>query len=247
VFWLLILALLLPAAAQDFNLCFGEEHATGCMAIYDDAHGWREYHPELTKQRFVPASTFKIPNTLIGLETGKLPMNLKWDGVEREIKAWNQDMDLTRAFRTSAAWYYQEMARRVGLKLEKSWVMKLSYGNMELGSKVDQFWLDGPLKISPREQVIFLQRLHDGRLPVKDSSRKAVIELMNLGVDSLYAKTGWARTPSMHYGWFVGWVERSEGPVYFALLVTEAPPVRGDFYELRIRLARKILKSAGAL
>lgn len=231
---------MLPAAAQDFERCFQEERATGCMAIWDEARGWREYHPELTRQRYVPASTFKIPNSLIGLETGVLPMSLEWDGVDRGNPDWNQEQTMTTAFKRSAAWYYQEMARRVGLPREKAWVEKLGYGNMELGTRVDRFWLDGPLKISPREQVEFLRRLHDGELPVKSTTRQAVIELMSQG-DGLYAKTGWARIAGMSYGWYVGWVDRAKGPTYFALLLTQPDPVPDDFYQLRIRLARKVL------
>lgn len=238
---LLLLLLLLPASAEDFEGAFRAEGVEGCMAIWSQAKGWREYHPELTKKRFVPASTFKIPNSLIGLETGQLPMFLKWDGVDHGFKGHNQDLDLKTAFKVSAAWYYQEMARRVGLKTEKEWVMKLGYGNMELGQEVDQFWLEGPLQISPREQVEFLRRLYEGDLPVKESSRATVISLMDQG-QGLHAKTGWARFSGMNYGWFVGWVERAnQGPDFFALLILQPEPRPRDFFELRIRLAKKVL------
>ncbi len=243
---LCLLAVLLPVRAQNpsaaVESCFREEGVTGCMALYDEAHGWREYRPELTHERFVPASTFKIPNTLIGLETGVLPMQLAWDGVVRGNPGWDRDQDLASAFKASAAWYYQEMARRVGLEREKSWVVKLDYGNMHVGDRVDQFWLDGPLKISPREQVLFLRRLHDDELPVRASSRRKLIRIMDQG-EGIHAKTGWARTPAMEYGWYVGWQDRTDGPVYFALLITQPPPAPKDFYELRIRLAKKVLST----
>lgn len=247
--WFLVLTLALPAVAGeiDFATCFAAEKVDGAAVLYDREHGFREFHPGRCQRRYVPASTFKIPNSLIGLECGVLPMDLEWDGVEREIASWNQDMSLDRAFRVSAVHYYQEVARQVGLDRMRSWVERLGYGNAQVGKRVDRFWLDGPLAISPREQVEFLERLHDGRLPVSKRSRDTVVALMDLQQDRIFAKTGWARTRDRDYGWWVGWVEREQGPLYFAVLVDQPHPVPADFFQLRIRLGRSLLKAAGAL
>ena len=48
------------------------------------------YNMTLDTMRFLPASTFKIVNSLIGLETGRISdekMVIKWDGIKR----WNED------------------------------------------------------------------------------------------------------------------------------------------------------------
>ena len=66
---------------------------------------------------FLPASTFKILNSLISLETGVIPDEiaiLTWDGVQRSIPGWNRDLNMREAFKLSAVWFYQVLARRVG-------------------------------------------------------------------------------------------------------------------------------------
>ena len=55
----------------------------------------------------LPASTFKIPNSVIALETGVVGDPDKdvfqWDGVTRSIEAWNRDHTLRSAIAASAA------------------------------------------------------------------------------------------------------------------------------------------------
>jgi beta-lactamase class D len=209
--------------------------------------------PELAHRGFVPASTFKIPNTLIGLETGVIPdetFTLPWDGVRREIEAWNRDQDLTSAMAESVVWYYQEVARRVGLERMASWVARLGFGNAQIGDRVDSFWLDGPLAITPIEQVEFLERLTAGQLPVAARSveiLRRVVPSRELSGATLHAKTGTHVGDGESHGWLVGWVEQ-EGHVTacFALLVEgegEQVPSR----DVRWELAGRLLEAAGVL
>jgi beta-lactamase class D len=175
-------------------------------------------NPELAERAFLPASTFKIPNTLIGLETGVIPdesFALEWDGVDRGVfDVWNRDHDLRSAMKNSVLWFYQELARRIGEDRYHDWMSRLDYGNRDIGGGVDQFWVAGDLRITPREQVRFLRRLLQGDLPVEERSVRIVRDILLVsqkdGV-TLRAKTGLtAQTP--HYvGWLVGFVERPAG------------------------------------
>ena len=101
----------------------------------------------------LPASTFKIPNSLIALETGVVQDPdkdvFKWDGVKRDIEAWNKDHTLRSAIAVSAVPVYQEIARRIGQERMQKYVDLFEYGNRDIGGGIDQFWLTGNLRIDP--------------------------------------------------------------------------------------------------
>ena len=97
----------------------------------------------------LPASTFKIPNSLIALETGVVADPdkdvFKWDGVTRSIEAWNKDHTLRSAIAASAVPVYQEIARRIGAERMQKYLDLFDYGNRDIGGGIDQFWLTGNL------------------------------------------------------------------------------------------------------
>lgn len=123
--FLLVIALLSACSSnnvkQDKSLqkYFDENKVEGCFAIMDNASGKFTVH-NLARYRdgsYLPASTFKIVNSLIGLQTGKIvndSMVIKWDGVTRRVADWNKDLTMYEAFRVSSVYYYQEVARRIG-------------------------------------------------------------------------------------------------------------------------------------
>ena len=116
----------------------------------------------------LPASTFKIPNSVIALETGVVgdPDKdvFKWDGVTRSIEAWNNDHTMRSAIAVSAVPVYQEIARRIGAERMQKYVDLFEYGNRDIGGGIDQFWLTGNLRIDPVQQVDFVDRLRRGTL-----------------------------------------------------------------------------------
>lgn len=187
------------------------------------------YNPDRARQRYRPASTFKIPNTLIALETGVVPdvgFTLPFDPAlvpEQGFFAssWKRDHDLRSAFRNSVYWYYQEVARRIGPKRMAEWLDRFDYGNQSVGGGLDQFWLRGDLRISPLEQVNFLRRLHQRQVPVSDRSWEILKEIMLLEETPayrLYGKTGSSDvTPTRENGWLVGFVEIERTPYFYAL------------------------------
>lgn len=261
---LLALALLLvpwPAPAQeeavpllDLGSHFEAFGAEGCFVGFETSgRDWIRHGGELCRTRFVPASTFKILNSLIVLETGVLEdedEDVEWDGVDRGWEAWNQSHDLASAFRYSVVWVYQALARRVGRERMARRVRRAGYGNAETGADVDRFWLDGPLRVSPEEQVKFLRRLARDDLPfspgVMETVRGIMVEAEGEGW-TLRAKTGWGRPEGgEEVGWKVGWVDRDDDRFFFAVLIR---PPAGAFPMRRAQeeITRGILDELGVL
>lgn len=200
---------------------------------------------------YLPASTFKIPNTLIGLQTGVIPderFALPWDRKTRQIAAWNRDHDLASAMRFSVVWFYQEVARRIGAARMQQWVDALDYGNRNIGPAIDRFWLDGAMRISPRQQVSFLHRLARGALPIEPAHVALllrIIELERQGSVVLRGKTGLAMGDEQTIGWLVGLVEKDGISYPYALLVLGSSDDAKRMIPLRHDLARRILARHG--
>ncbi|MFI6515031.1 class D beta-lactamase [Spirillospora sp. NPDC050679] len=171
----------------------------------------------------VSASSFKVPHSLVALETGavKSPDEvIPWDGTPQPFPEWEQDMSMREAVRTSNAAAFQVIARRIGLKREQQWLHRLNYGNRQTGTAVDRFWLDGPLKISAVEQTRFMARLAAQRLPASRAHQRTVRELIKQEEKdgyALFAKSGWQNAPGPGTGWWTGWVERGGRVHTFAL------------------------------
>ena len=174
----------------------------------------------------LPASTFKIPNSLIALETGVVADPdkdvFKWDGVTRSIAAWNQDHTLRSAIAVSAVPVYQEIARRIGAERMQKYVDLLDYGNHDIGGGIDQFWLTGNLRIDPVQQIDFVDRLRRGVLPVSKRSQELtrdILPVTKVNDATIRAKSGLlgaeAGKPSL--GWMVGWVEKGSSATVFAM------------------------------
>lgn len=212
-------------ARDDLAAVIQQMGLVGTFAALDvGADGLTLVNAARAKARFVPASTFKIPNTLIALETGALKDAdevFRYDGKPRAVKAWERDMTLREAIAVSNAPVYQELARRIGLANYRKWLDRLSYGNRETGNAVDRFWLDGPLAISAVEQVRFLGALAQGRLPASARAQAIVRDIIRIeekGGRVLFAKTGW----SGKIGWWTGWIEHGDRITAFALNIDMA-------------------------
>jgi beta-lactamase class D len=245
----------LPAHAEetvrDLGACFPGFRSA---FVLRDLAGDRtvRHDPARAAVRTAPCSTFKIPNSLIGLETGVVPdasFVLKWDGVRRPREEWNRDHDLRTAMKNSVVWYYQELARRVGPERMQKWVSALRYGNEDISGGVDRFWLGSSLRISPDEQVDFLARLHAGALPVSARSLAIVKEILVQdppGPGLVYrGKTGSCQDPGAAdpHGWWVGSVEK-EGRLFLFAAVIEGPGASG----MACRpMAEKALATLGVL
>jgi len=237
-----------PLAADDTDVFGGRE---GCFILQEGgAASALERTGTLCAERLSPCSTFKIPNSLIGLDTGVIAdagFVIPWDGVKRDREEWNRDQTLASAIRVSAVWYYQELARRVGKERMQRLVSTIPYGNGDTSSGIDAFWLGRSLRISPDEQVAFLERLRLSKLPFSERSQAIVRDiLVQERADSLVyrGKTGscgGGRTTE--HGWWVGWIEREGRATVFAMLVRGA----GAFGTEARRLAEVQLRKRGLL
>jgi len=224
----------IPASEVRPELKSNFQGFTGAFVLYDlNLKRYIRYNPERCAERFIPASTFKIMNSLIGLETGIIPdadYVIKWDGTKYDIPAWNQDHTLRTAIQNSVVWYYQELARRVGEKKMQEYVDAAHYGNQDISGKIDTFWLEGGLRISAEEQVEFLKRLYKGELPFSQRSMNIVKEILVLEkteTSQLSGKTGSAQRVSPPASWFVGYLE-TKGNVYFFATNIEGLDGTGD-------------------
>lgn len=225
------------AAALVASGLFAAEAAAPSLVLPDDVsgtlvvrHGEQvTIHDEARASiRLLPASTFKIPNMLIALETGvatDAEAMIPWDGKRPESgfwrSSWSQDQTLRSAFGESTIWYFQEIARRIGRERMQAWIDRFEYGNRDLDGPLDRFWLDGPLAISALEQTRFLKRFLDGSLGLSERTTRIAREILRLEetpVGSLSGKTGTAVLPDGRYlAWFVGYVERGDDLRVFAL------------------------------
>lgn len=206
-----------------------------------------------TGTRFLPASTFKIPNTLIALETGVVDgpgFPLAWDPSVAPRRdwwpaTWARDQTLRTALPASVVWYYQELARRIGPARMQVFVRRFGYGNMDISGGIDRFWLTGALRISPDEQVQFLRRFYFGELGVSERSTRIAKELLVLEqtpTHRLSGKTGWADEAGI--GWLVGYLERGDDVVFFATNIdVEAP----EDLAARLPITKAILRDLGWL
>ena len=208
---------------------------------------------ERSGQGFLPASTFKIPNSLIALETGVVgdPDKdvFKWDGVTRSIEAWNRDHTLRSAIAASAVPVYQEIARRIGAERMQKYVELLDYGNRRIGGGIDQFWLTGDLRIDPIQQIDFLDRLRRGALSISKRSQDLVRDILpvtKVGDAIIRAKSGLlgAELGKPSLGWLVGWAEKGKEQTVFALNLDVREP---RHIGLRMTLAQQCLAEIGAL
>ena len=234
---------------------FAENKVKGCFAMMDNGTGGFTVY-NLSRYRdssYLPASTFKIVNSLIGLQTGKIvndSMVIKWDGVKRPFDNWNKDLTMYDAFRTSAVPYYQEVARRIGKDTMQFWLDSLSYGSKKITTAIDTFWLDNSLKITPDEQLGLVKRLYFDQLPFFKTYQETVKRAMLFENNANYRlayKTGWGfwnEKTGKHIGWVAGWVEENRHPYFFVLNI-ESANRNFDMPAVRMKMLKDILKQLG--
>ena len=213
-----------PSAATALDDLFRMHDARGTIVLERLSDGKRWVHDaDRAATRFIPASTFKIPHTVFALHSGVVsgPQEVfRWDGTRRSIAAWNRDQNLGEALKNSAVPVYQQIARRIGVERMRALLEQAGYGNRETGEQIDNFWLRGPLRISPDEQIGFLKRLYARQLPFSRQAQETTIALLvdGQGGDwTLRAKTGWEIASEPAIGWYVGWLEEGGDVIFFAL------------------------------
>ena len=234
---------------------FTENKVVGCFGLYNNATNEFTFYNKkrFTDSSFLPASTFKIVNSLIGLQTGVISsdsMIIKWDGVKRNVEEWNKDLSMYEAFRVSAVPYYQEVARRIGKDRMEYWMDTVNYGAgpkdtaFRIRTAIDSFWLDNTLKITPDEELGLVKMLYFDQLPFFKTYQEKIKKAMLFESTTMYRlayKTGWGRKENGdHLAWAVGWVEENNHP-YFFVLNFESPDVNADIPSIRMKILKGIL------
>lgn len=240
-----------PALAS----AFAKIGTRGVFVAYDaPTRRWITSDAARAFVRYTPASTHKIVGTLLALDQAAVQgpdTLLKWDGTRHERSELNRDLTLRSAYQVSALWAFQQLARRIGPTGMRTGIQSLRYGSANVGEpgEHDKYWINGRLTISAVEQVDFLRRLSEGRLPVTqrtDGLARSVMLRETTAAYKLYAKTGWsAADAGKALGWFVGWVERTRGgSSCFALNLDITDNAHGN---ARVALAMALLRETGLL
>lgn len=248
-----LLACASQSCAEDPDLAsvFDRFNAEGTIVI-SSLDGQKTFvHNEVrAKMELLPASTFKIPNTLIALEHGAVGNGteiIKWDGQVRGMDVWNRDQSIETAFPVSCVWFYQELAKRVGLNAYQGYLQQINYGNGKVGPKLTTFWLEGDLRISAYQHVNFLRKLVLRQFAFKETSYDLLKRIMVIERADSYTisgKTGWATKTDSPVGWIVGYVDAKNGTWLFATNIVmtkieEAPK--------RLQITLDALKAKGII
>lgn len=232
---------------------FKENKVEGCFALFNNGTGeFTVYNmPRYRDSMFLPASTFKIVSSLIGLQTGVISsdsMVIKWDGKDRGVPGWNKDLTMYEAFRASAVPYYQEVVRRIGRDTMQFWLDSLSYGTEKIRGPIDSFWLNNTLKIRPDEELGLVKKLYFYQLPFYRYNQDIVKNAMLFEDKPAYKlsyKTGLGKKENGHpLAWIVGWIEENKHPYFFVLNFESADP-NADMVNIRMKILKDILLKLG--
>ncbi len=237
-----------------FQSIIDSAQTTGIVLIYNPKRD--EYYANdfaRARKGNLPASTFKIPNSLIALETGVVKDDstlFKWDGQKRALPIWEQDMIFREAFHRSCVPCYQEVARKIGVERMNQHLAKFDYGQMIVdSSNIDLFWLEGDSRINAFQQIDFLQRFYEGDLPIAERTLQIMKKMMVIDTNDHYqisGKTGWSIRNGNNNGWFVGYVEKGGAVYYFATNVEPTATLNmDDFPAVRKEVTMKILERLG--
>ena len=213
---------------------FDAAGVSGSFGMFDNGQGHFTIY-NLSRFRdsaYLPAGTFDIIQTLVGLQTGVV----------------KDEHEIRDAFRDSGARPFQELARRIGKDSLKRWVDSLGYGNKSMGKAVDTFWLDNYLTITSDEQLGLMKRLYFDQLPFYPRPQKIVRQMMLMESNTNYQlsyKTGEGVRKDGHaFVWVVGWVEENKH-AYFFVLNADVPGEGKGLKDKGLSIVHQILEKMG--
>lgn len=239
----------------DFGKYFDSLNVNGSTTVYDYKNKqWIYSDNQDAEIATLPASTFKIPNSLVALEYKAVADEnqvLKWDGEEKlhlgnPVSSWNKDTDLKNAFKNSTVWFYVEVAKRIERKTYRKILQKIKYGNGNFNEPGFDFWNYGKFKVSPKNQVNFLIKLYESKLPFSKSTIDKVKEIMISEQTETHIyrdKTGWTRKNGQDIGWWVGYLETKDNVYFFSTrLIKDEKDNNPNFLKARKEITKLILK-----
>jgi beta-lactamase class D len=236
---------------------FNEHQVTGTFGLFDNAKGQFTIHntSRFSDSAYLPASTFKIVNSMIALETRQVVDSstvLPWDSILSSRSECNRTMSMRDAFRISCPNWYQQLARKIGKDTMQHWLDTIGYAArfnpFKIGDNPDTFWLDNSAKVTADEQMGLVKRLYFDQLPFTKRSHRIVREMMLWEDKANYRlsyKTGWGNTEKGHaLAWIIGWIEENNHPYFFVLQI-EHPDKNTDMAAIRIKMLKDMLKQLG--
>jgi len=211
---------------------------SGAVLIFDPANNaYFSNDFEWCNTGHLPASTFKIPNSIIAIETGVMNDDstmIPWDGKKRRLDVWEQDLTFRDAFHYSCVPCYQEIAIKIGVHRMREFLEKFKYGKMDVDSStIDRFWLEGNSEISQYQQIDFLDRFYRSELPISrrsDSIMKRMMVIEENDTFKLSGKTGWSIRNGNNNGWFVGYLEKENKVLFFATNINPGVEFNMDLF-----------------
>jgi len=239
----------------NFQPFFQEYGVDGCFLLYDLKNDlYQIYNSQRCEEGFLPASTFKILNSLIGLETGVITgedMVIPWDGETRSVEEWNRDHTLASAIQYSAVPYFQEVARRIGPERMNEYIDDSDFGRMDVSKEtIDRFWLWGDSRITPWEQMNFLIHFYTNKLPFTRTNIDLVKKLIILKQTDQWifrGKTGMTVQNGRNIGWLVGYLEENGHVWLYVCNVESGLENDARFRESRRAIVEKVFKSMGLM
>lgn len=245
---------------QDFKKYFDECNVEGAIAIYDHKnHTWILSDTVATRKETLPASTFKIINLLIALETKTIASEndiVKWPGSTDTLKYDYRpniyhDITVKEAFEVSAGWAFIELAKKIGKDNYKKYLTLCHYGNINLSQTDPDFWNFGAFGISPINQVEFLKNLYEEKLPFSKRNIEIVKKVMITEQNddyTIHSKTGWTREKDINTGWWVGYIENKNGAYFFATrLLQDRKLNASNFGNCRKEITKSVFKDLNVI
>ncbi len=231
---------------NDLKKYFDSSNVEGCFALLNNQMGnITVYNMQLDTQRLPTGTSFKIPGTLIGIQTGKI---INENSTLPGDTSVNGNPTLKEAFTNSSIPYFQTLAHEIGKDTLKFWLDSLGYGNKAINSPVDSFWLNSDLKISPDEQLGLLSKLYFEQLPFQKYAQEMVANMMLQKVDSLYKlsyTTGTGIDAENHkIAWNLGWIEENRHIYFFVTFIKSADNSK-DIKSSAINVSKAVLKGLG--
>ncbi len=232
---------------------FDAEGVNGSFGMFDNFQGHFSIYnlPRFRDSSYLPAATFDIVQSLVSVQTGVVKDDstvILRDSANKADTLCGGNLTLGRAFRYSCTAAFRELSRRIGRDTLKKWIDSLGYGNKDISSAVDTFWLDNHLTITSDEELGLAKKLYFDQLPFFPRSQKIVRRMMLMENNSNYRlsyKSGSGIRKDGHaFTWFVGWIEENKDP-YFFVLNLDAAEGGKNLTTSGLTVLKNILKQEG--
>jgi beta-lactamase class D len=254
-----ILSFLLTSCSQNnvteddsLKQYFDAAGVNGSFGMFDNGQGHFTVYNlrRFRDSAYLPAATFDIIQSLVGIQTGVI----KDDSAVVIRDSMGADticggnLTLRQAFRNSCIRPFQELSRRIGKDTLKKWVDSLGYGNKNLGSAIDTFWMDNSLTVTSDEQLGLVKKLYFDQLPFYPPIQRAVRRMMLMESNSNYQlsyKIGSGIRKDGHaLTWITGWVEENKH-LYFFVMSLDTPAADKDLKDSGLGVLRQVLRKLG--